>query len=180
MQIVQTVVGRLAIAFGFLLFTMSVLNSQGHHSFDLDAPAARSSFWTIEDVGSANRIEADLEIRELRRDTQWRPAFHLALGTSDRTMAVRIVQEQRARDATISVIVTERGKMTGQQVIDGWTLAKGQRFQLVMDWSTPGTLAISSDGTDRGKFELDFVPTSLQISVSTGEMFGHKVSLITK
>ena len=47
------------------------LNAQGKYSFDLDVAAARSSFWKVEDVGMATKLAADLEVRELRRDSQW-------------------------------------------------------------------------------------------------------------
>ena len=158
----------------------SDLSAQGEHAFDLDVPAARSSFWVIESVGSANRLDADLEIRELRRDSQVRPTFNIMLRAADREIIISMVQEAGQRDTTVSVILMQQGKMIGQQSIDGWRIEKGQRFQLNMDWSTPGVLAIAGTGTDRGKFKLAFVPTSLRISVSTGELLGHKIALTTR
>ena len=174
-----TIFERLAVVLALLSVSAPGLLSQSQHSFDLDVPAARSSYWAIKDLGTANRLEADLEIIELRRDSQWRPTFQVELGAGDRTVAIRVVQERGDRDMVVSIMASERGKVTGEQILKGWRVERGQRFQFTLDWSTANALLVSSSGTERGRFTLGFVPTSLRVSASTGELFGHSIRLLT-
>jgi hypothetical protein len=124
-----------------------------------DAPAARSSFWAIDDLSKANELSADLEIRELRGDSRWIPAFHLALAAGNQAIALRLVRETGDHDVTVAILTTESGKLTGQRTIDGWKLRKGQRFQVTLDWSVPGTLAVANSATEVGRCPLAFPPT---------------------
>jgi hypothetical protein len=167
-------IGALLCVLGCDLF------AQSEHTFDLDVPEGHTSSWAIDNLGGANRLEADLEIRELRRDVRWRPRFNLMLRAADWDIVLSMIQRSDDRHVTVSVILMRRGRIAGQQSLDGWRLQKGGRFQLSMDWSTPGVLAIASMGTDRGRFELDFVPTSLRVSASTGQLVGHTIRLTTK
>lgn len=163
-----------------LCLSTANLNGQEKYSFDLDVPAARSSFWKIEDVGIATKLTADLEVRELRRDSQWNPTFQVTLDQGNKRVALLLVRESGKDTLSVSVRTTEGSKAIGQQSIDGWKPKKGQRFQLQMDWSVAGTLAVMSNGQDWGRFRLEFAPQSVTIAASTGQLFGHSLTLNAK
>jgi hypothetical protein len=173
----QRVIGLFVV--GLCLVTAN-LSAQGKYSFDLDVPAARSSFWKVEDVGMATRLTADLEIPELRRDSQWNSTFQVALGQGDRIVALIFIRDAGKDTLSVSVRATEGDKVLGQHSIDGWKPKKGDRFQVQMDWNVAGILAVTSNGQDRGRFRLEFVPHSVTIAASTGQLVGHSVSLIAK
>jgi hypothetical protein len=62
--------GRTAVARQALVAMIALAarpSAQKHCVFDLDVPSARSSCWGIDDLGSATRVDAEREVRELRR-----------------------------------------------------------------------------------------------------------------
>jgi hypothetical protein len=89
-------------------------------------------------------------------------------------------QAEDQRDVGVRMIALAKGQLTGQKDVDGWRIAKGKRFRVTLDWSAAGTLVVSSDGITLGSFRREFDPTSLKITVSTGELMGHLLVLATK
>lgn len=170
-----------AVALAAVVLSASdLLEAQGRYRFDLDVPAARLSFWEIPDLPTAGRLEADLEIAEVRRHSQWLPMFSLALTDGDRGVKLRFVREAGADKITAKMIGSNGHQAVGEVTIEGWTPKKGERFQVTMDWSRGGTLGISSDGVSRIRVPLDFVPRSLHVAVSTGELIGHGLSVVSQ
>ena len=167
-----------AILIAVVLLTASV-NAQ-RYSFDLDVPSARFSLWRIEDVGKATHLVADLEVRELRRDSQFIPAFQLALFDADRKVAL-ILRRNSGKDTLNGIVQTsEAGKVSDERSVNGWEIRKKQKFHVEMDWSTAGFLIVSADGTELGRFPLSIAPHSLTISASTGQLYGYSLSLADK
>jgi hypothetical protein len=158
------------------LLLCPAVDAESQYSFDLDVPAARVGFWAMDDLGSASKLEAELEIVELRRDSRWVPAFHVTLSSGDHGVALRLARDFGAPGVKASVVVTEKGKVVGQQALRKWTLQKSGRLRVVMDWSTPTTLVLMLDGQS-ADFPLSFVPKSLKVSASTGELKGHSLVL---
>ena len=157
----------------------SDLIAQGKYSFDLDVPVARFSYWKIEDIGLATRLTADLEIRELRKDSQWKPTFQLVIGRDDKSVALVLTRDGE-NTVSASLRVVEQDKTVADGSIDAWKLKKAQRFLVQMDWSTAGSVAVSSDGQSWGRFPLSFAPQSVTVAASTGELVAHSLNLAGK
>lgn len=176
----RNLVKRSLIATALCVVLSAAIESQGQYSFDLDVPSARSSFWAVDDIGAANRLEAELEIAELRRDSRWIPAFHLTLSSGEYGVALRLFREFGASEVQATVIATEGVKVVSQRPIDGWRLQKGGRLRVTMDWSMAGTLDLAIDGAASARIVLPFAPKSLKVSASTGEIKGHSLALTRK
>jgi hypothetical protein len=149
------------------------------HSFDLDVPAGRFAFWKVEDLGRATKLDADLEVRELRSDSRWIPSFQLSLQSGEGGMALRLVREMGDTDVTASIIATggADGHVVAERAIPNLRFRKGQRVRVSMDWSTGGFLDLAIGGAEPVRVTLPFTPQSLRVSVSTGELIGHSLSL---
>jgi hypothetical protein len=156
------------------------VNAQ-RYSFDLDVPSARFSLWRIEDIGKATHLVADLEVRELRKDSQFIPAFQLAL-FDDADKKVALILRRNGGKDTLNghVQASEAGKVTDERPLNGWEIGKKQKFHIDMNWSAAGFLIVSADGTELGRFPLSIAPHSLTVSASTGELYGHSLSLAEK
>jgi hypothetical protein len=165
---------------GVLLLSLFPVFAQSDLAFDLDVPEGHTEPWLLDSLNGANRLEAELEIREFRRDVRWRPAFNVMVRAGEREIVLNMVQQGDNRFVIPSVLLMQERKLLGRQSLDGWRIVAGQRFEMSMDWSTPGVLAIGGAGKERGRFKLDFVPTSVRFSASTGRFVGHKVFLTTR
>jgi hypothetical protein len=145
-------------------------------SFDLDVPPARSSFWRVDDLNGVTQFTAELEIRELRTDRGWEPAFQVRLENTDDSFFLVFGRGDR-KDALKVDARTWNGKAESRKEIPEWRPQRGRKITLVMDWSSPGVVSIAADGENRGSYRLQFVPRSLTFSASTGQLVGHRIGL---
>jgi hypothetical protein len=76
--------------------------------------------------------------------------------------------------------ISEGGKTIGRHQIEGVEDRKRAAVPTEPGLEPPGVLAIASADTERGRFKLEFIPVSLRVSASTGELYGHKIMLVTK
>jgi hypothetical protein len=171
---------RTRAVLGLLALFVAAPFSLAQFSFDLDVPAGHNSFWTIDDVSRVYGLTAELEVRDLRDDARWLPAFQVILGTGDRLMALRILREKGARDLSTSIVVFEKNQPVGQRMISGLKIERGKKFSITLDWSVPHTLSVSSDRTELGRFPLEFSPQTLRVTASSGQLYGHSLRLISK
>jgi len=146
-------------------------------AFDLDVPAGRSSFWRLEDLGRIDRLTGTFEVLELRQDRKWEPAFQLMLEGGGMGVSVSFVRKGGNGPLQARLHVLKGEERTGEHVIEGWQVERRKPFDLVLDWSQQGVLVVTSGGRERVRFRLDFVPTTLVASASTGEWTAEGLTL---
>ena len=144
-------------------------------AFDLDVPAGRYSFWRLESLRSATRMEADFQVVELRRHREWAPGFSFSLKSGDSTLMVQLTTT--AGNAPLSATVQH---YVASDVVDQTGLAGSFMLQdtimIGLDWSSAGRVLVTLGANSRS-VNLPFRPQTLEVTTSTGEMAVHRMVL---
>jgi hypothetical protein len=147
------------------------------YSFDLDVPEGRFSYWKLDDLKRATVLDVDFEIKELRRHVKWRPSFQFALESDARRVALLFFQSAPGGPITASIRAWHGDDVVGDRPLEGWSVARKERVKVGLDWSSPGALSVSANGQTYGPFKIEFVPKSLAVVASTGQLLGHTLQL---
>ena len=159
----------------FILAGAMLLSAQPT-SFGIDVPNGKWDMWRIDDLGPVMGIDATLEITELRFGSQWQPVFTVVAEADDIGLGLRW-ETARGKPIT-SKLMAYRGKapMVDQEMPEV-PLKKNERFTLRLDWSQPGVMQVRLNSHTINP-KMPFVPRSLSVSASSGEILCHRIALL--
>ena len=170
--------GAPALCLGILLIAAGRGSAQSDSlrvAFDLDVAAGRYSYWRLESLGSATRLEAEFQVVVLRRHRDWGPGFSFSLKSGDSTLMVQLATTAGNAPLNASVqhyvaddVVDQTGLAGSFMLLDTITLG--------LDWSSAGRVLVTLGANSRS-VKLPFRPQSLEVITSTGEMTVHRMVL---
>ena len=167
-----------AISLGLLLIAPGICSAQADSlwfAFDLDVPPGRYSFWRLESLGSFTRLEAELQVVELRRHRQWAPGFTFSLKSGDSTLMVQATTLKGRTALGASVRYYIAADVVHETQLAG-SFMPHDTVTLGLDWRTTGVVLVTL-GASSGSIQMPFRPKALEVNTSTGEMAVHRMVL---